>query len=299
MCCVLSLACPARAAELHWNVPEACPDVHALALESEQVLGEPLAKYPLQVTGTVTPYEDQLLLSLRITLPREAEARERELQAASCQELLEAAAVAIALAAAESGERTLEVPQSRDTTEPPPRAASVVSEPERSRIALSAAGSSVLGALPDMGLGGELQVAWMRSWLRVGLGVTWFPMREMQLRNDVRASFGLYFAEVLLCGQWSLARVRFFGCSTANIGRMEAHLDAPATGPTASTTWRALGIRIGASYPIAPPLELTASIAAGFPLTRPRFYSQPTESTEIHEPTRIATRLLIGILFSL
>ena len=302
VCFVLSLACPVRAAELQWVVPMTCPDVRALELESEQVLGEPLAKYPLRVIGTVTPHEDQLTLSLRITLPANAETRERELQATDCQELLEAAAVAIALAAAESGgpePRTPDVPQSRDTTEPQPRAASEVSETQLSSVALSVAGSSLWGALPSMGLGGELQAAWLLSWLRVGIGVTWIPAREMQLTNDVRASFGLYFAEVLLCGQWNVARALLFACSTGNIGRMDAHLVAPGTGPTESTPWRALGLRVGASYPVAPPLELTASFAAVMPLTRPRFYSQPTGTDEIHEPAAVATRLLIGILFSL
>lgn len=299
VCVVLSLACPVRAAELHWEAPEACPDVHALESESEQVLGEPLAKYPLRVVGVVTPHEDLLTLSLRITFPANAETRERELQAGSCQELLEAAASAIALAAAESGERGNEVPQSRDI-EPQPRAASVDSEPEAvSAIALSVSGSSVWSTFPSMGLGGELQAAWMLRWLRIGIGVSWFPLREMSLTNDVRASFGMYFAELLVCGQLEAARARLFGCATADIGRMDAHLDAPELGPTESTAWRALGVRVGASYPIAPPLELTASLAAAMPLTRLSYYSQPTGMAELHKPAVIATRLLIGILFSL
>lgn len=297
---MLVVVCPARAAELHWDVPEACPDVHALERESEQVLGEPLASYPLSVTGTVTQSGDQLTLLLRITLPANAETRERELQAASCQELLEAAAVAVALAAADSGERTPPgVPQSTDNTEPPLRAARPASETIGSELAISAAGAGITGALPSLGLGGELQVAWMRDWLRIGLGMTWFPLRGMTLTNSVRASFGMYFLELLLCGQRSVARARLFGCATAHIGRIEAHLDAPAEGPTESTAWRALGVRVGASYPIAPPLELTASLAAVLPITRPRFYSQPTADAELHEPAAVAARLLVGILFSL
>ena len=274
--------------------------MRALELESEQVLGEPLGKYPLRVLGTITPHEDLLTLSLRITLPANAETRERELQATNCQELLEAAAVAIALAAAESGTpepRPSEVPQSRDTSEPQPGAANV--EPPKSSIALSMAGSGMWGALPSVGLGGELQAAWMLSWLRIGVGVTWLPAREMQLTRDVRASFGLYFAELLLCGQFKVARALLFACSTADIGRIDAHLVAPGTGPSESTPWRALGLRVGVSYPIAPPLELTASVAAVMPLTRPRFYSQPTGADAIHEPGALTARLLIGILFSL
>jgi hypothetical protein len=301
VCFVLGTASAARAAELHWEVPEVCPDVHALERESEQVLGEPLAKYPLNVTGRVTQSENQLTLSLRITLPATAEARERELQAASCQELLEAAAVAIALAAAESGDdkaSAATVPQSPDSLEPPPMAAVRLPESEHSVLAISAAGAGMWAALPSIGLGGELQIAWMQRWLRIGVAATWLPLRGMQLMDNLRASFGMYFLEALLCGQWSVSRARFFGCTTVNIGRMVAHSDAPV-GPTESTAWRAVGVRIGASYPISPPLELTASVAAALPLTRPRFYSQPTDSAQIHEPAAVSARLLIGVLFSL
>ena len=295
---VLGIAQPVWAAELHWDAPEACPDVRALELEAERALGEPLAKFPLQVVGTVRPSDDQLVLSLRITLSGNAEPRERELRAASCHELLEAAALAIALAAADSGERSKPpVPQSRDV-EGPARPVEAEPVPQRYQLALSAAGAAAWGALPTLGFGGELQVAWLQHWFRVGLGATWFPRHSTTLA-DARAGFGLYFLELLLCGQGSAGRGLLFGCATASIGRMEAHLDAPAVGPTESTTWRTLGVRVGMSYPVAPPLELTAAVTAAIPLTRPRFYSEPTGAETIHQPASVAMHLLVGILLAL
>jgi hypothetical protein len=302
-CFVLSFSCRVYAAELHWDVPAACPDVHALEQEAQRVLGGPLAQYPLRVNAVVTPSTSQLELTLRITLPNSAETRERELQAASCQELLEAAAVAIALAAADSGEAAA-VAQARDSelANPPVPPSAAEPEPEeaqRSQLALGAAGASNLGALPRLGLGVEFQVAWMRDWLRVALGAAWFPLRSMQLPDSTQASFGMYFFEVLLCGQRRLGDAQLFGCASAGAGRVAAHLDGPEPTLTKSTAWRALGALVGASYPVLPPLELTASLAAWVPLTRPRFYTMPVASEVAHEPTPVVAQLLLGLFFSL
>jgi hypothetical protein len=300
---LLLLTRPASAAELHWDAPEGCPDVHALERESEQQLGEPLANYPLTVDGSVKQEAGQLTLSLRIKLPAQAETRERSLHAASCQELLEAAAVAIALAAAESGEKpaAVAVQQNTEPREPPPRAAkpepAEVSEPMR--LELGAAGTAAIGALPHPGVGGELQLAWMRGWLRLGLAATWFPGRSMQLTTEQRATFGMYFAELLVCGQLELASTRVFGCATGALGRIGAHLDGPATPRTETTPWRALGVRVGISYPILPPLELTAALAMTAPFTRPHFYMEPTASEILHEPAAVTAALLLGAVFSL
>lgn len=298
---LLAIPSPALAAELHWDVPAGCPDVHALERESEQALGEPLATYPLKVVGKVTQGATQLTLSLRITMPAHAQTRERELQAASCQELLEAAAVAIALAAAESGERPAlaEVPQSRDF-DPPPRAATPAADSgEPMQLALSAAGAGAVGALPELGLGGELQLAWMRGWLRVGLAASWFPGRSMQLTDEVRGTFGMYFAELLLCGQLELPRARAFTCATGSLGRMGAQLDTIAPEPTAWTAWQTLGVRLGISYPIRPPLELTVSLSLVAPLTQIEFYARPNAGLVLHEPAPVSAALLLGALFYL
>jgi hypothetical protein len=302
-CLLLLLTRPVSAAELHWDAPEGCPDVHALEHESEQQLGEPLANYALEVEGNVREEAAQLTLSLRITLPAQAETRERSLHAASCQELLEAAAIAIALAAAESGENPqgVAVQQNTEPREPPPRAAkpepAEVSEPMR--LELGAAGTAAIGALPHPGFGGELQLAWMHGWLRLGLAATWFPERSMQLTANQRATFGMYFAELLLCGQAELASARLFACATGALGRIGAHLDGPATPRTETTAWRTLGIRVGISYPILPPLELTAALAVAAPFTRPHFYMEPTASVILHEPAAVTAALLLGAVFSI
>jgi hypothetical protein len=288
------------AAELHWDAPEGCPDVHALERESEQTLGEPLANYPLNVVGSVKQEADQLTLSLRITLPAQAETRERSLQAASCDELLQAAAVAIALAAAESGEQPKEVQQNTER-EPPPRAATV-EQPILSgpmRLELSAAGKAAIGALPATAVGGELQLAWMQGWLRLGLAATWFPERSMQLTSTLPATFGMYFAELLLCGQYQLARAYLFGCATGALGRMRAHLDGPSAARIETTAWRALGVRLGITYPLLPPLELTAALALTTPFTRPRFYREPLSDSILHEPATVNAALLLGAVYSL
>jgi hypothetical protein len=299
----------ADAAELHWDVPETCPDARALERESEQALGEPLANYPLRIAGTVRATGTQLKLSLRISMPTSDETRERELEAATCQELLEAAAVAIALAAADSSERQPQPPravaQSVDR-DPPPLAAEPEPAPS-STVAIEAAAAGSVGAFPKPGFGAALQIAWVWRAVRVGVSGTWYPPRSMQLDEGLSASFGMYFAELLLCGQGRLARTLLIACGSGSLGRIGAYLDGPEPVRTESTAWRALGIRVGVSYPIAPPLEVTASLSMWIPLTRPIFYafSVPTEpgppvpAPLLHDIGPVQGQLLLGALFSL
>jgi hypothetical protein len=297
--CVLGVAGPVYAAELHWDVPEGCPDVQALERESEQVLGEPLAKYPLKVAGTVTHGDAKFSLSLRMTLPAHDETRERELEAGSCQELLEAAAVAIALAAADSG--ALAVAQSTDSElrPRPPTPVVLPVPPERSHFAVGAAGTSSLAVLPSLGFGAEVQLQWVMRWFRVGAAASWFPLRSMPLTEASPASFGVYLAELFVCGQLPRRALKLFLCNTGQLGRMNARLDMPASARTPSASWRALGVRFGGSYTVAPPLEVTASLSLLIPLTRPRFYARPDDFDPAHQPGLVAAQVAIGLLFSL
>jgi hypothetical protein len=117
----------------------------------------------------------------------------------------------------------------------------------------------------------------------------------MQLTNDQPATFGMYFAELLLCGRYKL----IFGCATGALGRMRAHLDGPTPARTETTAWRAIGLRLGITYPILPPLELTATLALTTPFTRPRFYMAPGNDVVLHEPAAVNAALLLGAVFSL
>jgi len=300
--CHLATASTASAATFRWQVPEGCPDASALERETERVLGEPLARYPIEVTGVVSGAAGQWSLSLHIAAHAEV-ARVRELQAASCQELMEAAAVATALAAADSGKTqptlTPAAPAALVSPAPPPAAAASRPREVSSHFQVSASALSSFGSLPAPGLGGELQLAWLSSWFRVGIGLSWLPARDMALERGASGSFGLYFADVLLCAGQQVESVRLWGCGVAELGQMSAHVQGSSLPDARHTAWRALGVRASLTYALAGPLELAVSLAAMAPLTRPQFIVHEGESRQVHEPARLDARLLIGLSFLL
>jgi hypothetical protein len=295
----LALALPGRAfaASLRWDVPEGCPDAQTLERETEQALGEPLARHALTATGVIVPEDGQLHLMLRIQLPDSESPRVRELSAAHCGELLEAAAVAIALAAAESGKRA-PAPLDLGPPERPPLAAGPPPPPPVDTgvvIALDAV--SALGALPAPGLGGELQLGWRRGGLRVGLAFTWLPPRSMALgRGGLEARFGLAALDALVCAQGRVSELRLGGCGALELGLLSARLDG-GMASTQQSAWRAVGIRGLASYPISGPLEVAATLSLMAPLTRPQFFVQEGESRLVHQTARLEGRLQLGVLF--
>lgn len=292
------------AAVLHWDAPEGCPDAHDLERETEQVLGESLARFQLEVSAVVTAGPTQLTLTLRMNVPVGEALRVREVQATSCQELMEAAAVAIALAAAESGKApppsaAAVVPFDPGPPEAPPRpgAARARASEAESGVVIGLGALSDWGVLPAAGIGAELQLGWRLDWLWLGLGASWLPARSMALSRDVRAAFGMYAAELLLCGQHRLSQLRLVGCAQAELGEIDAQLVAPQAGELRRTPWRALGLRALASYRFAPPLEVAVGVAAITALTRPEFFRDERESLAEHQPATVGMRLWLGLIF--
>lgn len=297
-CLALALPGRAAAAALRWDVPEGCPDAQALKDETEQALGEPLAGHALTATGVIVPEDGQLHLMLRIQLPGSESPRVRELSAARCEELLEAAAVAIALAAAESGKpASPPAPLDLGPPEPPPRAAvPAPPQPPDTGVLLAVDAVSALGAMPGPGLGGELQLGWRRGWLRLGLAFGWLPSRSMALGRGLDAHFGLATLDGLVCAQGRAAQVRLGGCGALELGLLSARLDDGVAG-TQQSAWRALGIRGLASYPISGPLEIAVTLSLMAPLTRPQFFVVEGESRLVHQTARLEGRLQLGALF--
>jgi hypothetical protein len=282
--------------------------VKALEHETEQMLGQPLARYDLSVAATIRQADALLSLSLRIVLRSQAEVpRMREVQAASCQELLEAAAVAIALAAAESGDGTADVkPTQAQDSERVPLAATraappVVEEqlPLRDGAQLGAAAVGDLGVFPAPALGPELQLLWSVAWFQVGVSGSWFPTRRMSVPDAPAVRFGMYFADVHLGGQARVGRYRVSAAAVAELGRIQAQLADNPTAREQNPPWRALGVRLGFSIPLIDPLELSVGLAVLRPLTRPQFFAEGLSSPSSHQPAGLVGRLMVGLVFSL
>ena len=297
---LLLAAVPVRvsAAELRWEAPEGCPDVRALEAETEQVLSESLTRYPLRVSAVVVAEPSQLSLALRIEAPGGQPPRVRELQASSCQELMEAAAVAIALAAAESGKAPSPVQQDTAPPEAPPRpnaAPPLETRAVESGLVLGAGAITDWIALPVTGIGAELQLGWRRDWFRFGVGGTWLGTRGADWAGSTRAEFGLYAADLLLCAQQRWSQVGIAACALGELGQIHAQLLGAAV---RTTPWRALGARLTFSYWVLAPLEVAVSLAAIVPLTRPFFLGDAGPATLVADTSAFGPRLWLGLVFS-
>ncbi|MET0389718.1 MAG: hypothetical protein ABW321_27345 [Polyangiales bacterium] len=262
------------------------------------------------------------MLSLQIadtsTSPREPQAPAgRELSAATCQELLEAAAVAIALAATSAadsggGGSIAPPPQAADAESPFVRPPPPLPPPESTdddAVALTIGAGGIIegGALPDLGFGPEVEIAAVYRHLRLALAGTWLSPRDAPLSQGFVMSIGLISVDVLACGQLDFQRrVYLFGCAAWQMGRLHAELERDpsldlVTGSLdrepAATTWLAPGARIGASFVVEGPFELISYSALYFPLTRPEFFAGVGE--QVHTPTPYALRFFVGALFRL
>src|SRR5688500_11310961 len=110
---------PTPVVELRWAAPVECPDAEQVRAKVVELVGRPLAEDPrrvLRVEGTIT-HGDGYELVLRIDAGEGA--NERRLAAPRCEELLEPAAVVVAVAVDPLIEPPEVVPEAPAIAEPP------------------------------------------------------------------------------------------------------------------------------------------------------------------------------------
>jgi hypothetical protein len=288
----------ASAGSLRWTVAEDCPDAQALQAELRRVLADPagvLATFDIE-GAVVRDQARGYTLWLQLWSPGMGEKPAvRELQGATCEELLEAAVVAVALAA--DAARS-EVAPAFDSESPFPRSASsaVAAVPRAPAVAWLLGASALLdtAVLPAAALGSELQLAFTYRGFRFGLGGGWIPTSSRSIGAAGRADFGLLFGEARGCGQLPLgaAGALAYVCATFEVGRLSAAWQRS----TRSTAWRAVAAGVGGSLPLGSPLALAGSFDLLAPLTRPVFM---VNGVDVFQSARLAWRAQLGLIFTL
>jgi hypothetical protein len=303
--------CPAAraAAELRWTVPAGCGDGAALERKVSELLGEPLAQLSaLSIEGVIreqSPGQFRLWLQMRLP-PAGSPQSVRELEAADCQELFEAAALAISLAVTNSEQRV-------STAEPRVPAAAPAFDPESPRPAQTKASAPVdaeasfvlgaaalldVGAFPQAAWGSELELAWQQRWLRISAQGGWLPPQRQRLADGSnQAEFALAFAAVSLCGRAQLGVLQGAACGGFEMGRLSAQAVDIALPKHASTAWRALEARLAIMWPFAAHIALLGSLGLSVPLTRAQFVldgSRPEQRASL-----LCLRSLLGVEIAL
>jgi hypothetical protein len=295
----------ALAADLHWNAPATCADAAALDREVSALLGKPLGLVEsMSIDGVIReegPGQYRLQLRMQARTPGAAETV-REIQAADCQELLQAAALAIALAVT-NGEaaptapaRTAPVPATPD--EAPPRAAAPVTpQASEPHIVIDAAALLDVGAFPQAAWGGEIELAWQQRWLRVMALAGWLPPQQQRLSNGAAdADFALGFGAVSVCGRAQIGPLEAAACGGFELGQMSVHalgIDHPKP---ANTAWRALQTRLAVALPLGRHFAAMASLGLSLPLTRAEFV---LDGQPAHQAAAVCLRSLLGLQIAL
>lgn len=300
---VLLAAGTARAARLTVDAPEGCVDASTLNQEVADLVGRSLADVPeadfhLEIAPAARgKWHLKLQVSSRAAAPDAPHIR--ELDAISCAELGDAAALAIAVsvrALTEPGRPAGPKRSALEGADAPPAiahaepSAAPPSPPWRPRLTLMVAGDA--GELPDAGVGVMAGAAIARPWVRFALTVSWLPPRD-KFVSPGGGQFQLLSAAADAClapgrGAWTV-----LGCAGGELGVYRASALEVARPDARSELWRAARVRTGFSVALASSVALVVDGTAVIPLARPAFVLDGTRL--VYRPAAVAVRIGAGL----
>ncbi len=296
---LVGCAASARAATLAVDAPDGCLDLATLNQEVADLVGRPLADSPdTDFRLTIAPGRGgRWHLKLEATHRDGTDpTRVRELDAAKCAELADAAAVAIAVsvrALAETGAPPATAGGSVVAPGPPPTAVPTIAvapsaPPPRWRpsLTLSVAGDS--GELPGTGPGVMAGAMLGRRLVRLALTVGWLPARE-----NAGGRFQLMFAAGDGCFAPAWGRWTVLACGGAEVGAYGATGQGVARPNPQTTLWRAGRARLGTAVGLTDTIAFIASATAVMPLARPTYLLDGLHP--VYQPDAVGLRIDAGL----
>lgn len=310
---------PARAPRLSWRAPPSCPDEAAVASRLRDTLGSELASFgqDWHVQGQVQRSSGgqwRLVLELREPEhPSAAPARQRVLHARHCQDLVEAAAVAVALALGDARDvaasSSPEPPPAPDPAPPPSTpapgatpgidlASSTAAAHEQPALprTLNASLEAVLdtASVSGVALGGSLALG---GWLGdLGLDVhgLWLPEREKEIAAQQRADFSLLAAGARLCYRaWGSAQgLGLAACGGMELGRFTAEGYGLVAADRVRDTWLAPSLGVDVRGKLIGHLAAVSRLELLAPLRRQTYRVDLSEP--VHEIPTLTVRWSLG-----
>jgi hypothetical protein len=301
----------ARSAEfLTWRAPVGCSTAAAVRERVSELLGEPELdlRHVQRVEGRVT--EAASGWTLHLTVVDAHGRRERRLASDQCQDLAEAAAVAITLAfeAARAEAASAEALSAPGVTpEPEPRPAlaepppvSDVTDPAAPQatpapVTTMALGLEVLvdiNSLPVVAPGLAVSGALRWSELRLAVFAAWLPDAEESVGLDQNVSFSLLSGGLRACYALGHGVVDTSLCAGAELGRLAASGSGLYRAQSVSDLWLAPQVGLELGVPLAASLGLHLRADAVFPLLRHAYAVNETQ--DVHETASVAARLAAG-----
>jgi hypothetical protein len=314
---------------LEWSAPAGCGSGDEVRRRAEALLGgpiEPRLRHALSARGTVAEANGRF--SLRLETVDDGLPGERNLESASCEELVSATALIIALAvdpktvanrtgtnsAPASAPQPAAPPQPAVATPPSARAAPAPADATAAHRALRVTGyldagiAADLGALPGFAIGPSLAGAVGVERLRLRIGATYFAPRFAD--SPDATSHGTRGADVsLLVGALSgcyvlVQRTEVSACADFEGGALFASGSGFQQPRDATTAWYAAGASVDVVVALTGPLTLRAALGAMFPFGRSHIQFQEntgnvTDIRGLHQPFWVSGRgtLALGIAF--
>src|SRR6478736_8684029 len=322
---VLCFGASSSAADIRWSGDDSCRRESEVSAQVEAATGRPnssveIADFELRVKSL-----SRTQWSLELTTVRRADqARStRTIHGATCAEVTDAAAVAIALAIgpsrAEPNEE-LEATNEDDfepvEPEPAKASASTTQQPRTSQSRQPRASHSSLewlaglsaaldsSATPSPALGGSARFAlgWLpadrrKTAVRFELeGAFYAPTQTDSVANQA-GQFQLAYGALLLCGAKPLAETALLICAGAELGQLSGEGVAVTTSHPASTLWSAVRAEVGLEYPHQGALRMFGRGGIAMPLIRREFVLDGPDV--VFRTAAISARVSLGVQLSL
>jgi hypothetical protein len=287
---------PRTDAGLVWQAPAACPDAGEVRARIERRLGMPIERAVHGITVDIAPSADGLAhgfvarIDLRgITVANEV----RVLTSTRCDELTDAVAVIIARLAAESRQAPGE------TGEPGVDRAQIVAyapppaPPRAWGGGVRALGISGIGALPRVGVGGELAgYARVHSLFAEVAGARWLPSRRV-LQEGAPGGVDVRMEVLSVRFGWGPGDLPLRAWVAGELGSVQGMGIALDDAQVGSAMWTGAGAGFAVAWPMTPHTRLVGLIETVVPLQRARFVLQ--DGAEVYRPGVATVRCGLGL----
>jgi hypothetical protein len=296
----------AGAAELRWLGASDCRREAEVREQIESMAQRPLTSVP-EVDFELTPerLESGAFQLQLTTLNRATGAREtRVMQGATCAEVTDAAAVAIALAVGSAPDDAPRVPAKepdRATTEPvpagrpnalPPAAPdSKPSPPARWQAGLGATFDSAV--TPHPVLGGALFISFRQGALRAEVEAGALAPSSKRDSGGRGGTFQLLYVAPRGCAEAGVGKSVAALCLAYELGNLSAEGEGVERPYSRSTFWHAVRPELGLAWPPARGFWLFGRAGAVLALARHTFVLDEPET--VHRPPLLSFRAAVGL----
>jgi hypothetical protein len=301
----------ASAAELSWAAPPECARALDVRDQVERLLGRDLASVEgMDFSVAVRAEGEPQRWSLELRSRTASEQGARDFSGASCEELVDAVAIAIAMAVEGRDEAEAENAHPEVETETAaPEAVSEAPAPEMQApapvdralepvrpqvfdVLLALGVAADAGALPGPSAGAELEASLGFGGFRLTALAALYAERSATIEGDRGGDFSLALAGLLGCVRRGPREWQLLGCGGAELGWLSGE-GAVTRAKLGGQLWSALRAEVGAVLPVAGDVGLEARVGAALPLVRRDFVVDGDDL--VHRPAALAGRGFLGI----